>query len=136
MLHPSLCRRFDIDAPVAAVELFIDAIPARRGVTSFARSHFAPPLLQAITRDFAFLVPADLPAAELVRVLRGADKANIVAARIFDDFRGGGVPDGQKSLAIEVTLQPGDKSYDDAAIKAISERITTAVAKLGAVLRG
>src|SRR5579863_1418901 len=45
MLHPSLCRRFDIDAPVAAVELFIDAIPARRGVTSFARSHFAPPLL-------------------------------------------------------------------------------------------
>jgi len=136
MLHPSLLRRFDIDAPVAAVELFIDAIPTRRGATSFARSQFAPPLLQAITRDFAFLVPEDLPSAELVRVLRGADKANIVAARVFDDFRGAGIPEGQKSLAIEVTLQPGDKSYDDAAIKAISERITAAVAKLGAVLRG
>ncbi|MDP9056141.1 MAG: phenylalanine--tRNA ligase subunit beta [Pseudomonadota bacterium] len=136
MLHHSLLRRFDIAVPVAAVELFLDAIPARRGATSFARSHFAPPLLQAITRDFAFLVPVDLPAAELVRVLRDADKANIVAARIFDDFRGPGVPEGQKSLAIEVTLQPGDKSYDDAAIKAISERITAAVAKLGAVLRG
>ena len=136
MIHPTLLGHFDIDGPVAAVELFIDAIPARRGVASFARSNYAPPALQAITRDFAFLVPEALPSGELVRVLRGADKTNIVAARVFDDFRGAGVAEGHKSLAIEVTLQPGNKSYDDAAIKAISERITSAVAKLGAVLRG
>jgi phenylalanyl-tRNA synthetase beta chain len=136
MLHPTLLRRFDIAVPVAAVELFIDAIPAKRGATSFARPHYAPPALQAITRDFAFLVPVDLPAAELVRVLRGADKTNIVMARVFDDFRGQGVAAGHKSLAIEVTLQPGDKSYGEAEIKAITERITAAVAKLGAVLRG
>ena len=136
MLHPTLLRHFDIAAPVAAVELFLDAIPTKRGAASFARTPYAPPALQAITRDFAFLVPIDLPASELVRMLRGADKANIVNARIFDDFRGGGVAEGHKSLAVEVTLQPGDKSYDDAEIKAITERITTAVAKLGAVLRG
>ena len=136
MLHPAVLKQFDIDVPVAAVELFLDAIPARRGAPSFARAAYAPPPLQAVKRDFAFLVDAGLPAGDLVRTVRGADKANVVAARLFDDFRGQGVPEGQKSLAIEVTLQPGEKSYDEAELKAIAEKITAAAAKLGAVLRG
>ena len=136
MLHPATLKAFDIDAPVAAVELFLDAIPARRGAATFARSAYAPPALQAVTRDFAFLVPAGLPAGDLLRVVRGADKANIVAARLFDDFRGAGVPEGQKSLAIEVTLQPGEKSYGEAELKDIADKVTAAAAKLGAVLRG
>ena len=68
--------------------------------------------------------------------MRSSDKANIVAVRLFDDFRGAGVPEGQKSLAVEVTLQPQDKSFDEAALKAIAERVVAAAAKLGAVLRG
>ncbi|MFM5886569.1 MAG: phenylalanine--tRNA ligase subunit beta, partial [Novosphingobium sp.] len=136
MIHPATLRAFDIDVPVAAVELFLDAIPARKGAATFARSAYAPPALQAVTRDFAFLVDAALPAGELVRTVKVADKANIVAVRVFDDFRGQGVPEGQKSLAVEVTLQPGDKSFDEAELKAIAERITAAAAKLGAVLRG
>ena len=78
---------------------------------------------------------AALPAGDLLRAIKGADKANIVAARVFDDFRGQGVPEGRKSLAVEVTLQPGDKSYTDADLKAVSDRIVTAAAKLGGVLR-
>jgi phenylalanyl-tRNA synthetase beta chain len=92
--------------------------------------------LQAVTRDFAFLVPLDLPAGDLVRVIKGADKTAIVSARLFDDFRGAGVAAGQKSLAIEVTLQPGEKSFDEAALKAIAEKVTAAAGKLGAALRG
>jgi len=135
MLHPALLKHFDIDVPVAAVELFLDAIPAKK-TSTFARTPYAPPALQAVTRDFAFLVDASLPAGDLVRALRFADKDSIVSARLFDDFRGAGVPEGQKSLAIEVTLQPGEKSFDEAALKGIAERITGAAAKLGAVLRG
>ncbi|WP_374281279.1 phenylalanine--tRNA ligase subunit beta [Novosphingobium sp.] len=135
MLHPATLKAFDVAAPVAAVELFLDAIPGKKAA-GFARAAYAPPALQAVTRDFAFLVPADLPAGDLVRAVRGADKANVVAVRLFDDFRGQGVPEGHKSLAIEVTLQPGEKSYDEAELKAIAERITAAAAKLGAVLRG
>jgi phenylalanyl-tRNA synthetase beta chain len=134
MIHPATLKRFDIDVPVAAATIHLDAIPAKK-TSGFARSSFTPPALQAVARDFAFLVPVDLPAGDLVRVVRLADKANVVAARLFDDFRGSGVPEGQKSLAIEVTLQPGEKSYDEAELKAIAERITTAAAKLGAVLR-
>ncbi|MDP3905854.1 phenylalanine--tRNA ligase subunit beta [Novosphingobium sp.] len=136
MLHPATLKQFDIGVPVAAVELFLEAIPGKRGAATFARSAYAPPALQAVTRDFAFLVDAALPAGDLVRTVKSADKANIVAVRLFDDFRGQGVPEGQKSLAIEVTLQPGDKSYAEADLKAIAERVTTAAGKLGAVLRG
>jgi phenylalanyl-tRNA synthetase beta chain len=136
MLHPAVLKQFDIDAPVAVAELFLDAVPGKRSAATFARAHYAPLALQAVTRDFAFLVPAELAAGDLVRTVKGADKANIVAARLFDDFRGAGVPEGQKSLAIEVTLQPGEKSYAEADLKAIAEKVTAAAAKLGAVLRG
>ena len=136
MLHPALLKQFDVDGPVAAVELFLDAIPAKRGAASFARTAYAPPALQTVTRDFAFLVDAKLAAGDLVRAVKGADKANIVDVRLFDDFRGQGVPEGQKSLAVEVTMQPAEKSYTEADLKAIADAITAAAAKLGAVLRG
>ncbi|MEO6092420.1 MAG: phenylalanine--tRNA ligase subunit beta, partial [Novosphingobium sp.] len=135
MLHPTVLKQFDIAAPVAACELFLEAIPARRAAPGFGRPRYAPAALQPVTRDFAFLVPATLPAGDLLRVVRGADKANITAVRLFDEFRGPGVPEGSKSLAIEVTLQPSDKSYTEADLKAIAERVTVAASKLGAVLR-
>ncbi|MFM6832145.1 MAG: phenylalanine--tRNA ligase subunit beta, partial [Novosphingobium sp.] len=136
VLHPATAKAFDIGGPIVVAELFLDRIPAKKGAGTFARPHFAPPPLQAVTRDFAFLVSADVPAGDLLRAVKGADKANIVAARVFDDFRGAGVPEGQKSLAIEVTLQPTEKSYDEAALKAIADKVVAAAAKQGATLRG
>ena len=133
-IHPGTLAGFDVDGPVVAVELFLDAIPARKG-GGFARAAYSPPALQAVTRDFAFLVPVELLAGDLVRAVKGADKANIVDARVFDDFRGQGVPEGRKSLAIEVTLQPGEKSYTEADFLAIQQRIFDAAKKVGAVLR-
>ncbi len=135
MLHPSLTKKFDIDGPVAAVELFLDAIPAKRA-TGFARPAYTPPALQAVTRDFAFIVPSTLAAGDLVRAVKGADKAAITDARLFDLFTGAGVEEGKKSLAVEVTLQPGEKSFTDAEIKAVADKVIAAAAKLGAVLRG
>jgi phenylalanyl-tRNA synthetase beta chain len=135
MVHPAVLKAFDIDGPVAVAGIHLDAIPAKKGAATFARAAYAPPALQAVTRDFAFLVGVDVPAGDLVRMVKGADKANITAARLFDDFRGQGVPEGQKSLAVEVTLQPGEKSYTEDELKAIAERITSAATKLGAVLR-
>src|SRR5690606_24526823 len=127
---------FDIEGPVAAVELFLDAIPARKGGGGFARVAYAPPALQAGTRDFAFLVPAELPAGELLRAVRGAGKANIVDARVFDVFAGQGVPEAKKPVAIEAKLQPGEQTYAAEDLKGISVRPVAAAAKLGAELRG
>jgi phenylalanyl-tRNA synthetase beta chain len=135
MVHPATLKAFDMDGPVAAVELFLDAIPAKKGA-AFARPGFTPPALQAVTRDFAFLVPASLAAGDLVRAVQSADKAAITAVRVFDVFAGQGVPEGKKSIAVEVTLQPGEASFKDAELKAIAEKIVAAAAKLSGELRG
>lgn len=135
-LHPATLKAFDIAGPVAAVEIFLDALPAKKGGSGFARAPYAPPALQAVTRDFAFLVPADLLAGDLLRAVKGAEKKAIVDARVFDLFEGKGVPEGKKSIAIEVTLLPGDKSFTDDELKAISERIVASATKQGAELRG
>ncbi|PTS87433.1 phenylalanine--tRNA ligase subunit beta, partial [Sphingomonas sp. HMWF008] len=135
MVHPLTCRAFDLDGPIAAVELYLDALPAKR-TTGFARAPYAPPALQAVRRDFAFLVPDALAADALVRAVKGADKASIVGARLFDVFIGTGVEPGHKSLGVEVTLQPGEKSFTEADLKAVADKVVAAAAKLGASLRG
>jgi phenylalanyl-tRNA synthetase beta chain len=134
-LHPATAKAFDLDGPVMAAEIYLDAIPAKRS-GGFMRAPFTPPALQAVTRDFAFLVADGLASADLVRAIRGSDRDNIVAVRLFDQFVGQGVPDGQKSLAVEVTMQPKDKSYSEDELKVISDRVIAAAAKLGAALRG
>jgi phenylalanyl-tRNA synthetase beta chain len=135
MVHPSLTKAFGIDGPVIAGGIHLDAIPVKKA-SGFMRAAYTPPALQAVTRDFAFLVPTDLASGDLVRVIKGSDKDNIVAARLFDLFAGQGVPEGQKSLAIEVTLQPVEKSYTEEELKAVADRVITAASKLGATLRG
>ena len=134
-LHPLLTRGFDVDGPVMAVQIFLDAIPAKRA-SGPARAAFTPPALQSVRRDFAFLAPANLTAADLVRAIRGADKTGITGARLFDRFAGQGVPEGQVSLAVEVELQPLEKSFTDTELKAIADKVVAAAAKVGAVLRG
>jgi phenylalanyl-tRNA synthetase beta chain len=130
-LHPGLHKSLDAPPGAVAAEIYLDAIPAPRS-GGRARAAFAPPALQAITRDFAFLVPAELAADMLARAIRGADKAAITAVRLFDRFES---PEGL-SLAYEVMLQPADKSFTDEQIGEISSRIVAAAEKSGARLRG
>ncbi|MGN7159018.1 phenylalanine--tRNA ligase subunit beta [Sphingomonas sp. SAFR-052] len=134
VLHPTIAKAFDLPAGTVAAELYLDALPAKRGGGAM-RGAYAPPALQAVTRDFAFVVADSVSGDQLVRAVRGADKAAIVDARLFDVFAGAGVEPGHKSLAIEVTLQPGAKSFTDAELKAISDKIVAAATKIGGSLR-
>ncbi|HKT14732.1 MAG TPA: phenylalanine--tRNA ligase subunit beta [Allosphingosinicella sp.] len=134
-LHPQMLKAFDLDGTVVAAEVYLDAIPQRRAA-GHMRSAFAPPALQPVKRDFAFIVPAQTAADALLRAVQGAERQAIVDASLFDMFEGRGVPEGHKSLAVEVTLQPGEKSFTDEQLQAISDRIVAAAAKLGAQLRG
>jgi len=135
VLHPALAKAFDLPGTVVAAQLFLDSIPAKRK-SGFMRAPYAPPALQAVSRDFAFLVPDTLEADALVRAVRGADKKNIVEARLFDLFTGTGVEPGMKSLAVEVTLQPGEKSYTEEELSTIGSAVVKAAEKLGGKLRG
>ena len=129
-LHPGLQKSIDAPAGAVAGEIYLDAIPVGRSAGG-ARSAYAPPALQAVTRDFAFIVPTDLTAESIARAIRGADKAAIAGVRLFDRFDSA---DGL-SLAVEVTLQPVEKSFTDEQIGEISRRIVAAAEKLGARLR-
>ncbi|NIJ08364.1 phenylalanyl-tRNA synthetase beta chain [Sphingomonas vulcanisoli] len=133
-LHPALLKRFDLDGPAVAAELYLDALPAKRDGGRM-RPAYAPPALQAVTRDFAFVAPADLAADSLLRAVKGADKAVIVDAELFDVFVGGGLAEGEKSLALSVTLQPGEKSFTDAELQAVAAKVVAAAEKVGARLR-
>jgi phenylalanyl-tRNA synthetase beta chain len=130
-LHPNLAKSLDAPAGAVAAEIYLDAIPAPRS-SGHGRVAYTPPALQAVTRDFAFMVPADLAADNLLRTIRGADKAAITGVRLFDRFESA---DGL-SLAFEVTLQPVEKSFTDEQIAEISTRIVAAAEKVGARLRG
>jgi phenylalanyl-tRNA synthetase beta chain len=134
-LHPTALKAFDLQGPVVAAEIFLDAIPQKRSAGGHMREAYRPPALQAVKRDFAFLVPIATQAEALLRAVRGADKQAIAHVSLFDIFTGQGVPEGEKSLALEVTLQPGEKSFTDEELKSVSDRIVAAAAKTGARLR-
>ena len=133
-LHPALLRDFGLTMPAAGFELFLDAIadPKRR-----RRAAPDLPPFQALYRDFAFLVAADVTAEAVLRAAKGAERMLIAAVSLFDVYEGDKVPAGQKSLAIEVVLQPRERSLTDAEIEAVCARIVAAVGKTtGGVLRG
>ena len=136
-LHPEIVAQADLKGPVAAFEVFLDAPPLPKTKANKARSKLVLSAFQPLERDFAFLVDASVEADKLVRAARNADKALITGARVFDVYAGKSVPDGKKSLAIAVTLQPVERTLTDAEIEAVSNKIVAAVAKAtGATLRG
>ena len=93
--------------------------------------------LQAVERDFAFVVDDDVEALTLVNAAAGADKALIENVRVFDEFIGGSLGEGKKSLAITVRLQPTEKTLKEDDIAAVGAKIVEKVTKAtGGLLRG
>ena len=132
IIHPRVSAQFDVKGPVAAVELYLDALPPRNR----KRDAWAPSPLLPLSRDFAFVVDDALTADSLIRAVAGADKALIAGVSLFDRYTGPGVPDGKASLAVAVTLQPTTATLTEAEIEAVSAKVVAAAAKLGASLRG
>jgi phenylalanyl-tRNA synthetase beta chain len=127
-LHPKIIAAFDLKGPVSAFEVFMDAIPEPKAKGK-ARAPFAPSPFQPVERDFAFVVDAGVSADAIVKAAKSADRDLIERIDIFDVYEGKGVPDGKKSLAISVRLQPKDKTLTDAEIEAIAAKIVAAVTK-------
>jgi len=136
-LHPGVLASMDVKGPLAGFEVFLDALPPVKARATKARPLLKASPFQAVERDFAFVVAADVAADAVVRAARSADKALVADARVFDVYEGAGVAEGRKSLAVTVTLQPTDRTLTDDEIEAVGSRIVDAVAKAtGGVLRG
>ena len=132
-LHPRVLAALDIAGPVVGFELNLDAIaePKRR-----RKSAPDLPAFQPIRRDFAFLVDAAVSADAVTRAARGAERSLIASVVLFDVYEGDRLAAGKKSLAIEVTFQPRERTLTDAEIEAACQKVVAAVTKTtGATLR-
>jgi phenylalanyl-tRNA synthetase beta chain len=134
-IHPRILRTLDVKGPAVAFTLWPAAIPAPRAAGK-ARPRLAMSDFQAVERDFAFVVDAGVEAQALVRAAEGADKALIAGVRVFDVFQGGSLPEGRKSLALTVRLEPKAGTLTEAEIARVAEAVVEKVARAtGATLR-
>ncbi|MFA5955188.1 phenylalanine--tRNA ligase subunit beta [Hyphomicrobium sp.] len=128
-IHPATLKALDVEAPVSAFEVFLDALPPEK-----KKSRAKPPLavsdLLPVTRDLAFIVSKDVAAGDIVKAAANADKSLIRGVAVFDVFEGGSLAaEGKKSVAIEVTIQPATETLTDQAIETITQKIITDVRK-------
>ena len=135
-LHPRIIAAFDLKGPVSGFEILLDAIPEPKLRPAKARPKLEASDLMAVERDFAFIVDAKVAADAVVKAARSADRALIERVDVFDLYEGKGVPEGKKSLAIAVRLQPKEHTLTESEIDAVAQKIVSAVAKAaGGVLR-
>jgi phenylalanyl-tRNA synthetase beta chain len=136
-LHPSAREALDVEGPLVAFEIILDAIPAPKPRPSKAKPKLERFELMPLERDLAFVVPESARAGDILKAALGADRALVSAADVFDVYRGPGVPEGHKSVAVNLTLQPRERTLTDAEIEAAMAKIVAEVAnKTGATLRG
>ena len=135
--HPTMLDALGASGPFALCEVFLDAVPLPKRKGGTARPLLALSPLQPLTRDLAFVVADQVAADAVLRAARAAEKTLVTDAGVFDVYRGAGVPEGSKSLAIWVRLQPTEATLSDAEIDAVMQRIVAQVGKqTGATLRG
>ncbi|HUO54620.1 MAG TPA: phenylalanine--tRNA ligase subunit beta [Rhodoblastus sp.] len=136
-LHPKVLEAFDATGPLVGFELLLDALPPPKARPTKAKPKLDLSDFQPVERDFAFIVDRSVKAADLIKAAQSADRNLIVQVGVFDLYEGPGVPEGKKSLALNVVLQPRDKTLTDAEIDAVGAKVVAeAGKKTGAVLRG
>ena len=134
-LHPAVIEALDARPPIAGFEVFLDAVPEPRAGRTKPALQLS--VFQPIERDFAFVVDRALPAETLLRAARGVDRKLVSEIRLFDVYEGAGLPEGKKSLAITVRLQPVEHTLTDSEIEGFSKRLVAQVEKAtGGTLRG
>lgn len=135
-VHPRTLQALDLKGSLVAFEIVLDALPLPKHKPTKAKPALALSEFQPLSRDFAFVVGRDVPAGDIVKAAQGAERKLVTGVEVFDLYEGAGVPDGSKSVAIAVRLQPVERTLTDAEIEAVSAKIVTEVSRrTGATLR-
>ena len=134
--HPKTLEGLDASGPLCGFEIFIDALPEPKAKPTRTRPKLELSAFQAVKRDFAFVVGREVEAGTLTRAALGADRKLITGVSVFDVFEGAALGAEKKSIAIEVSIQPTEKTLTDEDFEALARRIVDNVAKqTGGVLR-
>lgn len=127
--HPSTLKAMDVSGALCGFEIYLDVIPESKRKPTRSKGALILSPYQAVRRDFAFVVDKDVQAAILVKAASGADKKLITSVNVFDLFEGPSVGEGKKSIAIEVTLQPTERTLTEEDFEALSAKIIANVKK-------
>ncbi|MQW87374.1 phenylalanine--tRNA ligase subunit beta [Sinorhizobium saheli] len=134
--HPKTLDALDVSGPLCGFEIYLDAMPEPKKKTTRTKPALELSPFQAVKRDFAFVVEKTVEAAAIVRAASGADRKLVTAVNVFDVFEGASLGEGKKSVAIEVTIQPVERTLTDEDFEALTSRIVANVAKsTGGTLR-
>ncbi|HET7716803.1 MAG TPA: phenylalanine--tRNA ligase subunit beta [Bauldia sp.] len=134
--HPKTLEALDVEGPLAGFELILDAIPLPRVKPTKTKPALELSDLQPVRRDFAFVLDRAVEAAKVVRAAEAADKRLVAGVTVFDLFESEALGPGKKSLAIQVTLQPREKTLTDEEIEAVGRKVVAEVTKAtGGTLR-
>ena len=135
--HPATLEALDVSGALCGFEVFVDAIPEPKAKPTRTKPKLELSPFQAVKRDFAFVVDTAVEAGSLVKAALAADKKLISGVSVFDVFSGAALGEGKKSIAIEVAIQPVDKTLTEQDFEALAGRIVDNVKKqTGGTLRG
>ncbi|ESZ74882.1 phenylalanine--tRNA ligase subunit beta [Mesorhizobium sp. L103C105A0] len=134
--HPKTLEGLDVSGPICGFEVYIDAVPEPKAKPTKTKPKLELSAFQAVKRDFAFVVDKTVEAGALVRAALAADKKLITGVSVFDVFEGASLGAAKKSIAIEVSIQPVEKTLTDEDFEALAKRIVDNVGKqTGGLLR-
>ena len=132
-VHPDVLDAYDVTERVAVLELNLSVllamepkVPQWKPTSRFPSSDF----------DLAFVVADSVIAEKVDKAIRQGAGSALVDLALFDVYRGKGVPDGSRSLAYRLRVQAPDRTFTDADLAAIRDKVVAAVTKLGGQLRG
>jgi phenylalanyl-tRNA synthetase beta chain len=135
-VHPSALEALDAEGPIVAFEIILDAVPAPKARPTKAKPKLDRSDFMAVERDLAFVVDAGVRAGDIVRAAESAERSLVAKIGVFDVYQGDGLPEGSKSIAVHVILQPRDRTLTDAEIDAAMSKIVAEVSRrTGAALR-
>ncbi len=135
--HPKTLEGLDVSGPLCGFEVFVDVVPEPKAKPTRTKPRLDLSAFQQVTRDFAFVVDRSVEAGALTKAALAADRKLITGVSVFDVFEGAAIGPDKKSIAIEVSIQPMEKTLTDEDFEALAGKIADNVRKqTGGVLRG
>ncbi|MBB2687206.1 UNVERIFIED_ORG: phenylalanyl-tRNA synthetase beta chain [Rhizobium etli] len=134
--HPLTLEALDVSGALCGFEVYLDAMaePKKKATRTKPALELSP--FQAVKRDFAFVVDKTVESGAIIKAATGADRKLVTGVNVFDIFEGASIGDGKKSVAIEVQIQPVERTLTDEDFEALTQKIVASVAKFtGGVLR-
>ena len=136
-IHPNIIKKLDIKTEGLVIfEICLDYIKESKQKMKDSKSEYKYSDFQKSERDFAFIIDKNFKSQELVNLIKLVDNKLIKSVRVFDVYEGENIPEGKKSIALNVTIQSTEKTLNETDLENINKLIISMVeSKSGAKIR-